>query len=406
MRYNPFKPGSIIHPGMFAGRIDEIIGIEKLLFQTKNGNSSSFIITGERGIGKSSLLLYLDYIARGNLLAQEGIKFNYIVVSISLEPNDKYEDVIYKIARELERELRNDDKVKAILKGVWDFISNWEVMGVKYSKVKEELGADVMLEELSEKVIKILQNIKTEKDGILFFIDEADKPIKNPNLGILTKYLTERIQKKGISNFAIGIIGLPVIMEKLKESHESSLRIFTPFYLRLLNKDECDLVIQLGLNEAKLKNGIDIGITDGARSIISSFSEGYPHFLQQYCYSSFEVDKDNNIDEKDVRDGLSGENGALKQLGDKYFDRMYYKEISSKNYRKILIVMAKSDLEYIGKQEIISSSGLSEGVVTNAINAFCKKGIIIREKGKKGQYKISSRSFKAWIIAFSTVTKE
>jgi len=38
---------------MFAGRFNEIDAFEKGLHQTKNGSPSNFLISGERGIGKS-----------------------------------------------------------------------------------------------------------------------------------------------------------------------------------------------------------------------------------------------------------------------------------------------------------------------------------------------------------------
>jgi len=38
MKFNPFKPGAVVHPGMFAGRKYELQVIEKCLFQTKNGS--------------------------------------------------------------------------------------------------------------------------------------------------------------------------------------------------------------------------------------------------------------------------------------------------------------------------------------------------------------------------------
>ena len=55
-KINPFRPGSPIVPGMVVGRINEIERIENSLFQTKADRSSHFMITGERGIGKTSLL--------------------------------------------------------------------------------------------------------------------------------------------------------------------------------------------------------------------------------------------------------------------------------------------------------------------------------------------------------------
>jgi hypothetical protein len=63
-RYNPFKPGSVIHSGMFAGRHEEVQLIERCLLQTQQDSPEHFMILGERGIGKSSLLKYVDAVSK------------------------------------------------------------------------------------------------------------------------------------------------------------------------------------------------------------------------------------------------------------------------------------------------------------------------------------------------------
>src|ERR1019366_5262184 len=101
-RYNPFRPGSIVTPGMFCGRYDEFAGTERALFQTKNGNPHHFLIHGERGIGKSSLLFNLELVAKGELKPFEGSSnFNFLTLSLELEPRNTYSDVIGKVGAEL-----------------------------------------------------------------------------------------------------------------------------------------------------------------------------------------------------------------------------------------------------------------------------------------------------------------
>ncbi len=56
---------------MFAGRYDELVALEKTLFQTKHGNPTHFLIDGERGIGKSSLFLNLRWVSTGEVAALE-----------------------------------------------------------------------------------------------------------------------------------------------------------------------------------------------------------------------------------------------------------------------------------------------------------------------------------------------
>jgi hypothetical protein len=402
MKFNPFKPGAIVHPGMFSGRINELKSIDSYFYQTKNGNGTSFVIHGERGIGKSSLLYYTESIARGELESLSNNKYNFLVISLALEPSDTYKDVITKFAREFQRELNKNEQVKAGLKHVWDFISNWEILGVKYNKNKNDLEPSVMLEELCDKIISMLQNTKTLLDGLYIFIDEADKPYQNPQLGIFSKFIIERINRRGINNFGIGIIGLTSVIQQLKDSHESSVRLFNYLPLKQLERIESDYVIELGLKAANNKSQEEITIDDFAKNLLVNLSEGYPHFIQQYAYSAFEADTDNCITKEDVHTGLFSEHGALHQLGERYFDKMYFKEIYSEDYRKILKFMASHDDVFVTRQSILEKTALSPYTVQNAVSALVKKGIIIAEKGKKGSYKISSMSFKTWLVALTS----
>jgi Cdc6-like AAA superfamily ATPase len=58
-KINPFAPNSPVHSGMFVGRVAELVKLESCLVQTRAGSPSNFMLTGERGIGKSSLLNYI-----------------------------------------------------------------------------------------------------------------------------------------------------------------------------------------------------------------------------------------------------------------------------------------------------------------------------------------------------------
>ena len=386
---------------MFAGRYEEITGLEQILFQTLNGNSSHFLIHGERGIGKSSLLLLINYIARGKMSLFKDRAYSFLTVNIELEPSDTYSNIVRKSARELQREIDKNESVKKLLKDVWAFITNWEVLGVKYSR--EQVPAEVMLEELAEKLCIVGDKLQTTEAGLFLFIDEADKPPIEANLGAFVKVLTERLTKRGCSNVGIGVVGISDVISKMRRSHESSVRIFTPFELGPLLQQERKEVVQKGLAEAEKKNGFKVAIDEAALEMLATISEGYPHFIQQYAYSAFDEDKDNTIDLKDFWKALTKENGALHQLGMRYFEKMYSKEIYSDDYRKVLQVMSQNPTEYTSRQEIIKKSGLKTHTVDNALTAMRKKSIILVKSGKKGQYRLPSRSFATWISAFKPI---
>jgi len=59
------------------------------------------------------------------------------------------------------------------------------------------------------------------------------------------------------------------------------------------------------------------------------YSEGYPHFIQQFAYCAFEADTNWEISEDDVKSGAWGEHGAFQQLGTNYFEDLYFVLVST-----------------------------------------------------------------------------
>ncbi len=409
MKYNPFKPNGIISSGMFVGRLNEIQSIESYLFQAKSGSAQHFLVQGERGIGKSSLFFYVETISNGRISVNGVGRFDFLTVSTDLGGCSNQIDIIRKIGRSLKTAISDRDKLKKNASAFWNWLSNWEVLGVKYNKSNGlignfELDPEFVSEELSDNLAKFCKDTAGELDGVLILIDEADHPNSEAGLGEFLKMLTERLSRLRCNNVIFGLAGLPTLMKKLRESHESSPRIFHSLVLEPLELLERKSVVKLGLEEANKKNNAQTKITDGALELLATLSEGYPHFLQQFSYSAFESDQDNLIDEEDVEQGAFKEGGALAQLGDKFFNEMYHARISSEDYRRVLDAMAKHGDDWIARKQIIQESGVSEVSVNNALQSLKLKQIILSDESRRGFYKLPTNSFAAWINAIHAAT--
>src|SRR3989339_2119634 len=115
IRYNPFRPNSPVYTGMFAGRIKEIDRIDELLYQAKLANPANILIIGERGIGKSSLLLVANHSSKGTLTWAEN-KHNFLTIQVSLSADTTMIDLATKLNAGIIRELNKSEQGLAFIK--------------------------------------------------------------------------------------------------------------------------------------------------------------------------------------------------------------------------------------------------------------------------------------------------
>jgi predicted ATPase len=403
MKINPFTPNSPVHKSMFVGRLRELDAIDRALGQAKYGNPTHILLIGERGIGKTSLLNVVSIFAKGEVQWRDD-KFNFLAARMNLSDNLDLVDFATNLRSCIEREIDKNHPQLTRIKKAWDFISRFEVGGVAYKQENRSKNDAQLVQDFVYSLSDTIKSLKdpalgasAAKEGLVILIDEVDKSSPDLRLGSFLKNLTEILAAENCNNILIVLSGLPDVRDVLTSSHESSLRLFHEFDLNPLSKAEVREVIERGLAEAGKNSGQAVTIDDDAQELIYTFSEGYPHFVQQIGYSVFEVDEDNVIKKEDVNKGVFMEHGALELIGDRYYVKPFYKDITVDSQREILSIMAEKWNGWVTREEI--KSKFSGGVTTmnNGLRALREKGIIIPREGFKGQYRLQWASFAFWI---------
>lgn len=396
--FNPFKPNYPIYEGVFTGRKEEILTIDNALKQLSNRSPENILFTGERGIGKTSLLLLAKHLATG------GIKLNAehknIVVHININNNTTLVDFILRFKKVLEREIHKLDRTSEVLDKVWDFAKRIEIKGFKLKQEKkdsiEEIADDFTFS-LIESIHKIKGNSNLNKDGIVLIIDEADTSDKDLNIGSFLKNLTESLTFEGCHDFMIIMSGLPNTPEILRKSHESSPRVFKEKELGPLKSKEAFFILKSGLEQIEKKEKVKIEVEGGARKLFCGFCEGYPHFIQQLAYSIVDNLENELITEDLVSMSMHSEGGALDLIGKRYYIDLFYEKIKADSYRQILQIIAKKWNSWITKSEIRKEFTGSGSDLTNGIKALRDRNIILTKRGVKGTYRLQWLSFALWI---------
>ena len=404
MRVNPFQPNYPINPAMFVGRVAEIERIERHLLQTRSRSPSNFLITGERGIGKSSLLRYAKAVARGDVPVEDQ-RLNFLVVETDIDASTKQIALAKKIRMQMDHVLGSTEPGRNFLKNAWRFIQRVEVAGVKIKPGTDDeaTALEEFALDLAEACNRICggdaeQVVPSRCDGVLLLIDEADDASTELGLGSYLKQLLERLQRAGCESVCVGLAGLPEVRGVLHDSHPSSLRMFEELDMNRLTDEESAKSIRICLEHGAKQNPQKTEIDDDALRAIIRFSEGYPHFVQQFGYCSFEADLDNLIDHKDSLDGAVR---ALDILGDRYYRADFYEKIKGESYRKVLRIMADCDEQWVKKSTIREKFDGTQTVLDNAIKALRDRRIIVSKEGERGVYRLQQRAFALWIQLYS-----
>lgn len=405
-RINPFAPNSPVAPGMFVGRLPQVEALEHALLQTRAGRPKGFMLTGERGIGNTSLLQYFKWVAQGRIPIGGSDTVNFLVVQLDLDSSSTDVGLIRRVELGLKREFSKADPALSFLKKSWEFLQRLEACGVSLRESEPDTDSETLYDEFAYSLARTTSRISepdaasvfgAKYDGVILLIDEADNAPKSLRLGAFLKLLSERVQRAGCNRLMIGLAGMPTLREVLREGHPSSLRIFDELPLDTLSRHEVSQVIDRALEEANRENEEQTTIDEEGREFLIHFSEGYPHFIQEFGYSAFAADTDMVINQTDVINGGFDPLGAMDKIGDRYYRGDFYKKIQTASYRQVLRIMAGSGNKWVSKGDIKKSFSGNTTTLNNAIKALVDRKIILAKEGARGIYRLQHRGFALWI---------
>lgn len=407
MEINPFKPGSPVPPGVFAGRTKEVELIHKAIAQTGSFSPQNVIITGERGIGKTSVALLAKAIASKMMPNYDHFKHPLITVYVSVKKNTHPATVLTQIVEELETVLEPNKKLIAkSVDTIKSFLSKFKSISVKGVAIEATQERDSTLEEVFFEAKKLLREIandcyiqeKGEERAICIIVDELDQMREFENFSLFWKTLQETLVADGASNLMLIFVGMPEVMSYLNDDHESFLRTCTPINLDRMNEEDAKGVIQKVLSKTEKK--IDIN----AMEKILYYSERFPHLIQEIGYTSFEASKGKqSISLDEVEKGVHGTNevkGSIERLGELFFSRMYDEVKKSENFKEILKIVAEksgSNHDWVNRQYIMEKFALKKTSLDSAIKALKDKNILIKNPDKDGEYRMFSKMFQVYI---------
>ena len=269
---NPYTPGAGVMPGYLAGRDDIIQDGKDSIYSLMNGYPRQPIIYyGLRGVGKTVLLTALkEYAIKEGVLA-----FHFeIQEKVSL-----INDIILSANQTLAK-ISKVEKIKNIFEVAKNSLQSFTLTYTTgENSISVEMNKKLSEMMLQSNLVELLLNLgrlaKESKNTIIYFIDEIQYAKQNELEALITAQ--HRINQERLP-ITIIAAGLPKILVNMTESKTYAERMFAFVEISSLEyKDAKNAIVNPG-------KPFDITYTEEALKEIYQITEGYPYFIQQFCY--------------------------------------------------------------------------------------------------------------------------
>lgn len=323
---SPFTPGKPVPVEYFVARNEEIQRLERAIRQTSSGRNENVFITGERGIGKSSLAAFARYLAWK--------EYDLIGTHCFLGGVRSLEEMMGVVFQRLlqdctEKSLfdRLKDIFRRYIKGVTLFGT-----GVEFTDDLSELR--VLRDNFLPAIRKVHEEVSSAgKKGLVLVLDDLNGVTALPEF---SQFLKSFVDSLATSSRPISLLFLLVGTQERREDlqkHQPSVgRIFDVVELSLMNEAESRGFFSSMFDKRAMR------VKDDAMSLMVHLSGGYPMLMHEVGDAVFWQDTNGCVDVADARSGLME---AAQSVGRKYIGAQVASVFRNRTYSSILLRLGK-----------------------------------------------------------------
>ena len=361
---NPFSPGAGNQPPELAGRSELLYKVEVLLARVKAGRSEqSMFMVGLRGVGKTVLL---------NRVREMAEEQGYQALLIEAHESKSLPLLLLPPLRQvlfaLDRMQNISQKVKRGLRVLRSFIG-----GIKVKMGDAEFGLDIDPEtgsadsgdleaDLAELFVAVGEAAADRGKAVAIIVDELQYMTEVEMSALIMAI--HRVSQRNLPLVLIGA-GLPQLVGLAGKSKSYAERLFIYPEVGALSLQDASLALQGPVSTQ------GVAFTTEALAEIFRVTQGYPYFLQEWGYQSWNMAQQSPIDLPLIKRTTIASTIRLDQSFFRVrFDRLTPRE---KDYLSALAEMGAGNQRSGGVAERL---GVKVQTIAPLRSSLIKKGMI------------------------------
>ena len=361
---NPFSPGAGAPPPELVGRDPLLEQARILLGRVKQKRpEKSLLLTGLRGVGKTVLLNEIERMAKA---------VGYQTILIEAHEEKPLGELIYPALRgllyELDRAAGAGDKVKRGLAVLRSFIGSIKLtvgdvaLGLDIEPAKGTADSGDLEIDLPNLFVAIAEAAEERGSAVAILVDEIQY-LSQKELGALIMAM-HKMQQKQLPLVLLAA-GLPVLPGMAGESKSYAERLFNFPDIGALSAADAAKALRDPAREAEVE------FREDALQEVFRLTRGYPYFIQEWGYQSWNMAGASPITLQIVRDATPE---VMRRL-DRNFFRVRFDRLTpgEKNFLRAMAHLGPGDHR---TGDIAATLGMSVKGIGPVRSKLIKKGMI------------------------------
>jgi hypothetical protein len=345
--------------------------------QVAAGKPQAIFVTGEYGIGKSSLARFVRVFSEED----PGLLGFHIMLGAANSLDELATATVQTVASSRDMKPKAMERLREILA---DYIGEQSLFGVKLHL--DRLRRDAP--DISAGYLPFLQNvyerIRDSYKGLMIILDEINGMAGK---GAFARFLKGLVDENALSDHPLPLL---LILCGTEERHREIIghhrpveRIFEVAHIKTMTDAEMREFFERTFTRVEMR------VEEQAMQMFCRYSGGLPKLMHLVGDAAFWIAPGNVVD-KDVT--IKAVLAAAEDVGRKFVDQQVYRALRSKDYHSILTKLARHDFDLVFKKSRVEEGLNSEE--RRKFNNFLqrmKKLKVLAPGEERGEYAFRDR---------------
>ena len=369
---SPFRPGQPVPIEFFIGRIREVERLRGMVKASSEGKFRIGFVSGERGIGKSSLASFVRHLSEH----ESQVAGCHVFLG-------GVEDLNEMLRRTFDRLLK-ESMDKPWHEQIRNFFGNHVrqvgLFGVTLELNLQDSDWSTLAHDFVPTVRRLLNEIKNQKRALFLILDDINGLEGSE---VFANWLKSTVDEISTSQqkmpLCILVVGLEERRQELVSKQPSLARVFELIDIAPWSDDEAMDFYR------KSFDAVSARVAPADMLQLVRFTGGLPVLAHEIGNAVWRTARGLEIDSREVRDGILT---AAEVIGRKLLEPQVFSAIRSERYRSILRKMSGEPRTHFRRSELLDRlTGEEKNVMDNFLRRMKRLGALETDPEVKGGYR-------------------